>query len=666
MNAALLLLLAGAAGQPASPPPGAADATPPAEAFRVLDREPSPGPRITAYLEHQLDFAWAQDEARRKRWAAVATEADLLKLQAETRAKALGLIGGLPAERTPLHARVTGAVPMDGYRIEKLLFESQPGLFVTALVYLPDGAGPKPAVLLPCGHSAVGKAFANYQEIGGRLAKRGYVVLSWDPVGQGERSQFWDAARGRSRYNLVCGEHAVLGNLATLAGTSLVRYEVWDGMRALDYLLTRPEVDPRRLSITGTSGGGFQSTWIGALDERIGVVAPSCFVTALPMRMANRIFEDPDSDPEQDPPGLVSEGIDHPGLLLLAYPRAVHVASAVKDFVPIEGARRTIRELRALYGRFGHADRVGFAQGYHEHRYSAENQEQAFAFLDRFNGLPARAGLPAVKVLPPERLRVTASGQVRVDLGGRSLVDVIRDDSHVPRGTPPQGLRQRYQAAGHADVRGTPVVWERAGDSRIGDVSIDRYRVRHSGELTLLLLHVHRAGPAARTLLDVSLSGKAGPADWPWITRRLAAGDAVVSFDLRGTGEDRMRYRAASIDDPAIAPADEAAAYADPLSGVLANHVYNSLLTGRPYLLEAVEDVEVAARVAREALGAKRLAIAGRGDAGLLAVVASEALPGLELANEPGTVVFSWRDTVEQGRETWPIQYLFPDGAALR
>ena len=219
MNAALLLLLAGAAGQPASPPPGAADATPPAEAFRVLDREPSPGPHITAYLQHQLDVAWAQDEARRKRWAGVATEADLLELQAEIRAKALALIGGLPAERTPLHARVTGVAPMDGYRIEKLLFESQPGLFVTALVYLPDGAGPRPAVLLPCGHSAVGKAFANYQEIGGRLAKRGYVVLSWDPVGQGERSQFWDAARGRSRYNLVCGEHAVLGNLAALART---------------------------------------------------------------------------------------------------------------------------------------------------------------------------------------------------------------------------------------------------------------------------------------------------------------------------------------------------------------------------------------------------------------------------------------------------------------
>ena len=201
---------------------------------------------------------------------------------------------------------------MDGYRIEKVVFESLPGLHVTALVYVPDGpSGRKPAVLVPCGHAPDGKSFRNYQELSGQLARRGYVVISWDPVGQGERSQFWDAARGRSRYNLVCGEHAVLGNLACVAGSSLVRYMVWDGMRALDYLLTRADVDPARIAVTGTSGGGFQSLYLGALDERIQVVAPSCFVTSLPM-LAERIFEDPDSDPEQDPMSGVA-GIDHAG-----------------------------------------------------------------------------------------------------------------------------------------------------------------------------------------------------------------------------------------------------------------------------------------------------------------------------------------------------------------
>ena len=171
---------------------------------------------------------------------------------------------------------------------------------MTALVYVPDGApGERPAVLV-----AMWTFHQRQGVLPGALPAsrpRGYVVICWDPIGQGERSQFWDASAGKSRYNLICGEHAILGNLAYLAGTNLARWEVWDGIRALDYLLTRPDVDSARISITGTSGGGFQAAVIGAIDTRIKTIVPSCYITALRMRVANRIFEDPDSDPEQDP-----------------------------------------------------------------------------------------------------------------------------------------------------------------------------------------------------------------------------------------------------------------------------------------------------------------------------------------------------------------------------
>jgi dienelactone hydrolase len=652
---AIAALLAAAAPAPV--------ADPPPDAFRVLAREPPAGKRTTAYLQWQLDRARAQDEARLARWARVKTEADLLALQKETREKALALIGGLPTEKTALRARVTGVVPMDGYRIEKVVFESLPGLFVTALLYVPDAPpGAKPAVLLPCGHSPAGKAFANYQEIAGRLVKRGYVVLSWDPVGQGERSQFWDAAAKRSRFNLVCGEHAVLGNLAVLAGTSLVRYEVWDGIRAVDYLLARPEVDGRRLSITGTSGGGFQSTWIGALDERIAVVAPSCFVTSLPLRMANRIFEDPDTDPEQDPPGLVSEGVGHPGLLLLAWPRAIHVAAAIRDFVPIAGARRTFAEIRALYERFGRGDRAGFAEGDHPHRYSDENQTKAFDFLDRMNANGRHEGLAPVRILPPEELQATPSGQVRVDLGGRSLVEVIREDLHA-RPSLAASLPVLYRAAPGAPTR--KGAGERVGTSTTAGAVIDRWLLRGPDGLSTPLVHVRPvAGTPTRVVLLLRLEGKVGPADWPAVEAHLAKGDAVVSFDLPGVGEDRLRYRAVSVDDPSIAPAGEDAAYFDPLSGVLANHAYNALLTGRPYLFEAIDTVSAAATFCRETLSARRVAVAGLGDATLLASAAARVL-SLDLANDPAAPVFSWRATLEEGRERWPIQYLFPGGAGL-
>jgi dienelactone hydrolase len=660
-----------------APVPAADVPTP--EMLQLLPTQPE-GPRITPFLSDQLERAWAFDAARQERWGRVQTEADLRALQDELRRKALDVIGGLPETKTPLNTRVTGTIPMDGYRIEKLVFESLPGIHVTVLVYVPDTPGRKPAVLLACGHSAIGKAFANYQEIAARLARRGYVVLCWDPVGQGERSQFWDEARGRSRYNLICGEHAVLGNLATLAGTSLVRYMVWDGMRALDSLLARDDVDGGRIAVTGTSGGGFQATWLGALDTRIGAVLPSCFPTALPMRMANRIFEDPDSDPEQDPPGLVSAGVDHPGLLLLAYPRALHVSAAVLDFFPIEGTRKTMREVAAFYRRFGHGDRVAISEGYHKHQYSAENQAKAFAFLDRVFGRPAGQPMPSVKTLEPSALLCTPSGQVRVDLPGRSLLDVIRDDSRRRSSAAAASIGELYRGPGYPGIDKWPVVpfagwaprdaiaWEAAGEDRVGTAVIDRYRLHHSGGLVIPLVHVRREGvPRGNVLVPLSLEGKIRVADWPWVEQRLGEGHEVVSFDPRGLGETRMRYKAASIDDPDLAPKDEDAAYASPLSGVLANHVYNAQLLGRPYLLQMIEDVEIAARFARARLGAKEVAVEAHGDALLLARAVAAALPDMALvlpaAAEPS---FSWKESVESLRETWPIHYLLPGGAALR
>jgi hypothetical protein len=620
-------------------------------------------PRITPYLRHQLDLAWAQDAARLERFAAVHSETDLRALQGELRGKILELIGGLPAERTPLNARVTGTITGDGYRIEKVVFESVPGFHVTALVYVPDRlAGRRPAVLLACGHSPVGKAHPGYQEIAIRLARRGYVVLCWDPVGQGERSQFWDAARGRSRYNLVCGEHAVLGNLAVLAGTSLLRWEVWDGMRAVDYLLTRPEVDEHRISITGTSGGGLQSAWIGALDPRIAAVIPSCYVTALPMRMANRIFEDPDTDPEQDPDRLVSAGIDHAGLLLLVYPRPLFVASAVKDFVPIEGARRTFREVAQMYRRFGHADGVGMAEGYHEHRFSLENQEEAFAFLDRVNGQPPRVGLASETARPPEALRCTPSGQVRVDLPGRSLMDLVRDYFHANRGAQSLDLATLYRARETPGMTG----WEAAGSERAGETVIDRYRLRYAGGLVMPLAHRHRPGSArGPVLLDLSYDGIGGARD-PIVDRRLAEGWGIVSFDARGLGENRMRYKAVSIDDPTLAAPSEDEAYTSPISGVLANHVYNALLTGRPYFLELIEDADIAARFAHERLGATRVAVSGRGPARTWAAAVARAVPGLEAGPGADPTALDWADLVEGQREIWPIHQLLPGGAYVR
>ena len=110
-----------------------------------------------------------------------------MRLQQQLRDQILKMLGGLPTEKTALNPRITGRIQMKGFHIEKLIFESLPGVYVAALVYVPElGQKPYPAVLVPSGHSTNGKVY--YQSLCQHLVQRGYVVINWDAVGQGERS----------------------------------------------------------------------------------------------------------------------------------------------------------------------------------------------------------------------------------------------------------------------------------------------------------------------------------------------------------------------------------------------------------------------------------------------------------------------------------------------
>lgn len=657
-----------------------ADDAPPAEAFHVLPQVSPDGPNITPLLKYQTEIAWRQDEQRRKRWETIRTETDLLGVQRELRERLLKMLGGLPTEKTPLHSRITGRIQMEGFHIEKLIFESLPGVFVTALVYVPDDKIKlHPGILVPSGHSANGKV--HYQALCQRLVLHGYVVISWDPVGQGERSQFWDAKKHKSRYNLICAEHAVMGNLAYLAGTNLARWEVWDGIRAVDYLLSRNDVDADRINITGTSGGGFQTATIAALDSRIKVAAPSCYITALAMRVYNRIFKDPDSDPEQDLYGMISDGVGHPGLLLMMYPRPVFVAAATLDFFPIEGTHKTFREAAELYAKFGYANRIEMHEGYHGHEYSLENQERAIEFLDHFNGVPLRRGLPSVKELDDKTLQCTQSGQVMLDYeNARSLMDLIRDYySEHQSGSSPK-LAELYYSDSHPAIDAWRILpydgtspsadeirWEHLGTSKFEGIDVERYLLHHSQYLELPLLYIHNAAEAQRKfLLWLSESGKPSTEDWPEIKKFVAAGYGIIGVDPRGLGETRMRYKAVSEDDPTLAQLDYDHAYVNPLSGVLAGYVYNSLLTGRPYFMQMIEDVEIATRFARVKInGQAEFVATGTGEASTFASAVAEVLPKIELIPQSEKFVVRWSELVKEKREVWPIQYLLPGGAYI-
>ena len=159
--------------------------------------------------------------------------------------------------------------------IEKVIYESLPGYYVTANLYRPNQPGRYPGVLLQAGHTQEGKA--EPQLLAANLALKGFVSLAFDPVGQGEREQIYDAqlkgpAAGRS-----VNEHIHAGAQSSLIGEGVGRYFVWDAKRSIDYLASRPEVDATRLGAAGCSGGGALTTFIGALDSRLKAIIPACF-----------------------------------------------------------------------------------------------------------------------------------------------------------------------------------------------------------------------------------------------------------------------------------------------------------------------------------------------------------------------------------------------------
>jgi hypothetical protein len=381
---------------------------------------------------------------------------------------------------------------------------------------------------------------------------------------------------------------------------------------------------------------------------------------------------------------MISNGVDHPGLLLLMYPRPVMVAAAVLDFFPIEGTRKTFREMQKLYMRFGHGDRIAMVESYNGHQYSAENQQAALDFLDHFNHMPMRNGLPPVKELREDTLRCTRTGQVLLDYGdGKPLTDKIREyyEEHKSRNT--RTLAKEYYGDKYSGVKNWRITesggvlpqagemtWEAAGSSNAGDVTIDRYLLRHNGLLEMPLLYIYKSGHKfgsgeREAALWFSENGKATAEDWPEIEKVLDQGFDVISFDFRGLGETRMPYTAVSPDDPLLGKLDFDHAYVNPISGVLVNYVYNSLLTGRPYFLQMIEDAEIARRFAAEKLHTDVVAVTAEGEAYSLASAVAETLSGMRLLPQPNGRVLKWSEIVEQKRESWPIQYLVPGGAYI-
>src|SRR6516162_1977767 len=300
---------------------------------------------LYTYLQKQAEQKFAE---RRAAVAACKTKEDVKRRQVKTKEFFLEALGGFP-ERTPLNPRVVAREEKSAYVTERVIYESRPNHHVTAVLYLPQGKPPFPGVLVPCGHSANGKAAEAYQRACILMARNGLAVLCYDPIGQGERVQLL-TRDGKPAIAGSTSEHTMAGIGALLVGRNTATYRIWDGIRSLDYLASRPEVDAKRLGCTGNSGGGTMTAYLMALDERIVAAAPSCYVTSL-----ERLFATiGPQDAEQNITGQVAFGLEHADYLTLRAPRPTLVLAATRDFFDIGGTWTSFREAKRLYGLLGH------------------------------------------------------------------------------------------------------------------------------------------------------------------------------------------------------------------------------------------------------------------------------------------------------------------------
>lgn len=318
-------------------------------------------------------------------------------------------------ERTNLHAEVRGVVERPDFIIERLVFQSSPGLYVTGNLYRPRTvAGPLPTILYVCGHGKVEKGGviygnkAHYQHHGEWFAANGYVCLVLDTLQLGEVPGIHHGTRNYKMWWWNSKGYTPAG------------VEVWNGIRAIDYLVSRPEVDASRLGVTGRSGGGAMSWYLGAVDERLKVVVPVAGITDL----RDHVIGSPRATHRD---GVVEGHCDcmyfvntyrwdYSMLAALVAPKPLLVVNTDSDPIfPEAGVRRIFESLQKVYDWYGDRDRLGLVIGKGGHVDTEEIRHPSFAWFERWlkdgRGLtladikePARSvPIEALKVLEPQK-----------------------------------------------------------------------------------------------------------------------------------------------------------------------------------------------------------------------------------------------------------------------
>jgi dienelactone hydrolase len=453
-------------------------------------------------------------------------------------------LGPFP-EKTPLNARITGTIEKEGYRIENVIYESLPGFYVTASLFIPKNVKkPAPAILFCSGHSTGVYRLAAYQLPLLNLVKKGFIVLAIDPIGQGERLQYYNKDTGASTIGSSTLEHSFASVQVSLIGKSIARYFIWDGIRGIDYLENRKEVDSKRIGVQGLSGGGTQTAFISALDQRVVAAAPSNYITSFKRLLESIGLQ----DGEQNFYHGILSGIDHPDFLEVRAPKPTLIMATTNDFFSIQGARETYAEAKRAYGIFGKPDNINITEDDFGHGYTKKNREAMYAFFQKYLQLPGSPVEEKVDFATAHELQKTSTGQLSTSLGGETVFSLNRkeaekmiDKLQTARKNFPRYLPGILNSAKKLSGYHEPSVFHETlftGRVQREGYVIEKYFVKGEGDYIIPYLLMIPQISNNKALIYLHPSGKSTEAsvggEMEWFVKK---GFTLLAPDLIGLGE---------------------------------------------------------------------------------------------------------------------------------
>ena len=320
----------------------------------------------------------------------------------------LSALGGIPKSISSLNPQITAIHAYQNYTKENIIFESLEKVYVSANLYKPSFVQKEkyPAILLSCGHQRLGKHSLEYQWVAQTLVSYGFIVFVIDNFGQGERFSYLN--NGELEVNGLTFEHDMAGYQSTLLGANIARYMVYDHMRAIDYLVSRNDVDTSKIGITGNSGGGTLSSLLMVLDDRIQAAAPATFIT----RRDHYQKTGQPQDREQHWFNLSALGFDHEDLLIAFAPKPLHLMLATYDFFPIEGSLESYEIAKQIYQALNSVENLSKSIFEIEHSYPVEMATEAARFFQNVFKLEDHV---EVEYIDDPKCICTQSGQISTD-----------------------------------------------------------------------------------------------------------------------------------------------------------------------------------------------------------------------------------------------------------